>query len=142
MSLTHNKCTQLFIHTISGSFTHKLEKRPHKSQGFNANIKVVIIATKRRLLCSILKTFLRLKLLQQLIHIQPLEFSPILSKAFFAVAFTFYFLQNQNNSKLVGLAVTEIPTLSNVILCIARNLLETRENIKNESHPFYSIICD
>ena len=30
----------------------------------------------------------------------------------------------------------------NVILRIARNLLETRENIKIESHPFYYIICD
>ena len=33
-------------------------------------------------------------------------------------------------------------TLYNVILRIARNLLETRENIKIESHPFYHIICD
>ena len=29
--------------------------------------------------------------------------------------------------------------LYNIILCIARNLLETRENIKIESHPFYPI---
>jgi hypothetical protein len=35
-----------------------------------------------------------------------------------------------------------IPTLYNVILRIARNLLETKENIKIESHPFYDIICD
>jgi hypothetical protein len=35
-----------------------------------------------------------------------------------------------------------LPTLYNVILRIARNLLETRENIKIESHPFYQIICD
>jgi hypothetical protein len=33
-------------------------------------------------------------------------------------------------------------TLYNVILRIARNLLETKENIKIESHPFYHIICD
>ena len=33
-------------------------------------------------------------------------------------------------------------TLYNVILRIARNLLETRENIKIESHSFYHIICD
>ena len=33
-------------------------------------------------------------------------------------------------------------TLYNLILCIARNLLETKENIKIESHPFYQIICD
>ena len=33
-------------------------------------------------------------------------------------------------------------TLYNIILRIARNLLETRENIKIESHPFYHIICD
>ena len=32
--------------------------------------------------------------------------------------------------------------LSNAILRIARNLLETRENIKIESHSFYHIICD
>jgi hypothetical protein len=30
----------------------------------------------------------------------------------------------------------------NVILRIARNLLETKENIKIESHPFYHKICD
>ena len=34
------------------------------------------------------------------------------------------------------------PTLYNAILRIARNLLETRENIKIESHSFYHIICD
>ena len=34
----------------------------------------------------------------------------------------------------------EIYTLYNIILSIARNLLETRENIKIESHPFYYII--
>ena len=33
-------------------------------------------------------------------------------------------------------------TLYNTILRIARNLLETRENIKIESHSFYHIICD
>ena len=33
-------------------------------------------------------------------------------------------------------------TLYNVILRIARNLLETRENIKIESHSFYHLICD
>ena len=33
-------------------------------------------------------------------------------------------------------------TLYNDILRIARNLLETRKNIKIESHPFYHIICD
>ena len=33
-------------------------------------------------------------------------------------------------------------TLYNIILRIARNFLETRENIKIESHPFYHIICD
>ena len=33
-------------------------------------------------------------------------------------------------------------TLYNDILRIARNLLETRENIKIESHSFYHIICD
>ena len=33
-------------------------------------------------------------------------------------------------------------TLYNVILRIARNLLETRENIKIKSHPFYHIIWD
>ena len=36
----------------------------------------------------------------------------------------------------------QTPTLYNVILRIARNLLETKENIKIESHPFYHIICD
>ena len=35
-----------------------------------------------------------------------------------------------------------IYTLYNVILRIARNLLETRENTKIKSHPFYHIICD
>ena len=33
-------------------------------------------------------------------------------------------------------------TLYNVILLISRNLLETRENIKIESHSSYHIICD
>ena len=33
-------------------------------------------------------------------------------------------------------------TLYNYILRIARNLLETRENIKIEFHLFYHIICD
>ena len=33
-------------------------------------------------------------------------------------------------------------TLYNAILRIARNLLETRENIKIESHSFYHLICD
>ena len=33
-------------------------------------------------------------------------------------------------------------TRYNVILSIARNLLETRENTKIEFHPFYPIICD
>ena len=33
-------------------------------------------------------------------------------------------------------------TLYNDILRIARNLLETRENIKIDIHPFYHIICD
>ena len=32
--------------------------------------------------------------------------------------------------------------LYNIILRIARNLLETKENVKIESHPFYHIICD
>ena len=31
---------------------------------------------------------------------------------------------------------------NDIVLRIARNLLETRENIKIESHPFYHIICD
>ena len=35
-----------------------------------------------------------------------------------------------------------ILTLYNVILRIARNLLETNENIKIESHSFCHIICD
>jgi hypothetical protein len=30
-------------------------------------------------------------------------------------------------------------TLDNVILCIAKNFLETRENIKISTHPFYHI---
>ena len=34
------------------------------------------------------------------------------------------------------------PIMCNVILRIARNLLETKDNIKIESHPFYHIICD
>ena len=33
-------------------------------------------------------------------------------------------------------------TLYNELLRIARNLLETRENIKIESYSFYHIICD
>ena len=33
-------------------------------------------------------------------------------------------------------------TLYNDLLRIARNLLETRENVKIESHPFYHIICN
>ena len=33
-------------------------------------------------------------------------------------------------------------TLYNDILRIARNLMETRENIQIESHPFHHIICD
>ena len=33
-------------------------------------------------------------------------------------------------------------TLYNDILRIARNLVETRENIIIESHPFHYIICD
>ena len=36
----------------------------------------------------------------------------------------------------------DLDTLCNIILRIARNLLETMENIKMESHPFYHIICD
>ena len=36
----------------------------------------------------------------------------------------------------------KVITLYNAILRIARNLLETRENIKIESHSFYHIICD
>ena len=38
--------------------------------------------------------------------------------------------------------INYILTLYNTILRIARNLLETRENIKIESHSFYHIICD
>ena len=38
--------------------------------------------------------------------------------------------------------LSNLHTLYNVILRIARNFLETRENIKIESHPFYHIICD
>ena len=38
--------------------------------------------------------------------------------------------------------ITKIGTLYNDILRIARNLLETRENTKIESHPFYHIIYD
>ena len=40
------------------------------------------------------------------------------------------------------LIVLGICTLYNAILRIARNLLETSENIKIESHSFYHIICD
>ena len=36
----------------------------------------------------------------------------------------------------------QVGTLYNDILRIARNLLETRENTKIESHPFYHIIYD
>ena len=36
----------------------------------------------------------------------------------------------------------EFSKLYNVIIRKARNLLETRENIKIVSHPFYHIICD
>ena len=35
-----------------------------------------------------------------------------------------------------------VRTLYNLILRIAKNLLETKENIKIASHPFYHIICD
>ena len=42
---------------------------------------------------------------------------------------------NENRGDLQG-------TLYNDILRIARNLLETRENIKIETYPFYHIICD
>ena len=35
-----------------------------------------------------------------------------------------------------------VHTLYNAILRIARNLQETRENIKIESHSLYHIICD
>ena len=43
---------------------------------------------------------------------------------------------------LITACKKKLHKLYNVILCIARNLLETRENIKIESHPFYHIICD
>ena len=51
----------------------------------------------------------------------------------------------KNKSKLkpqkcISIILTH--TLNNEILHIARNLPETRENIKIESHPFYHIICD
>ena len=46
-----------------------------------------------------------------------------------------------HKTRILGLVVATV-TLYNVILRIARNLLETRENIKIESHPFYHIICD
>ena len=38
--------------------------------------------------------------------------------------------------------IDHLHTLYNVIVRIARNLLETRKNIKFESHSFYHIICD
>ena len=37
---------------------------------------------------------------------------------------------------------TYLPTLYSVILRIARNFLETRENIKISTHPFYHINLD
>ena len=48
------------------------------------------------------------------------------------------YFQPKNYSYLLWIAYT----LHNVILCIGRNLLETRENIKISTHPFYSINLD
>jgi hypothetical protein len=48
---------------------------------------------------------------------------------------------NEKKKKCVK-RVSIFYTLYDVILRIARNLLETRENIKIESHPFYHVICD
>ena len=45
-------------------------------------------------------------------------------------------------SRLYGRYILPCNTLYNDILRIARNLVETRENIKIESHPFHHIICD
>ena len=42
--------------------------------------------------------------------------------------------------KLRGLGIA--CTLYNVILCIARNFLETRENVKISTHPFYHTNLD
>ena len=49
---------------------------------------------------------------------------------------------NKNHFKRVNTEFTLRLTLYNVILRITRNFLETRENTKIESHPFYHIICD
>ena len=61
-----------------------------------------------------------------------------------------YYLHTQLDFVEIGYPLIKLPkishslkyTLYNTILRIARNLLETRENIKIESHSFYHIICD
>ena len=49
---------------------------------------------------------------------------------------------NERKTKSDRVLVKNQHTLYNDILRIARNLVETRENIKIESHPFHHIICD
>ena len=51
----------------------------------------------------------------------------------FGCLFTFCYLDRANSIK------TNLHTLYNAILRIARNFLETRENIKISTHPFYHI---
>ena len=61
-----------------------------------------------------------------------------------------YYLHTQLDFVEIGYPLIKLPkishslkyTLYNTILRIARNLLETRENIKIESHSFYHIICE
>ena len=50
--------------------------------------------------------------------------------------------QNRSENKFKFFKVYFTYTVYYDILPIARNLLETRENIKIEPHPFYHIICD
>ena len=44
--------------------------------------------------------------------------------------------------KILAKSITLAYTLYYIILCIARNFLETRENIKILTHPFYHINLD
>ena len=53
------------------------------------------------------------------------------------VLHTYFASQKHEREGFVNLT-----TLYNVILRIARNLPETKETIKIESHPFSHIICD
>ena len=57
--------------------------------------------------------------------------------------FFFTSLTAQNGPRLkIHVGNVSQDTLYKIILRIARNLLEIKENIKIESHPFYHMICD